>query len=104
MVTFSDQLHLNKPRQAPPIHYVDNPNEAAEMEYVTKLRLTREVRPGAHTIRDYDFRAPAFELLCESPKKAPEGKYEQYHYLPGGTLVEGGSGARARRDHRLPQP
>ena len=92
VVTFSDKLHLNTPRATPPIHYVDHPSEAAEMEFVTEMRLTREVRPGAHTIRDYDFRAPAFELFGHSPKAAPEDKYEQYHYLPGGTLAEGGSG------------
>jgi type VI secretion system secreted protein VgrG len=85
----------DKPQGAPPrsksIHYVDNPSQAAEMEFVTKVRLHHEVRPGAYTLRDYDFRNPAFSTLGEAPKAgAPEERNEQYHYHPGSVLVEGG--------------
>jgi type VI secretion system secreted protein VgrG len=91
-LTFSDKLQTNPPRGAS-IHYVDNPNQASEKEYVTHIRLSHEVRPGAHTIRDYDFRNPAFALFGEGEKAmSAENKYEQYHYLPGGMLVEGGKG------------
>ena len=92
-LVFGDALQSAPARSAPPIHYVDNPNQAAEQEFVTRVRLAHEVRPGAHTIRDYDFRNPAFPLFGEAPKaKAPEDKYEQYHYQPGGMLVETGKG------------
>jgi type VI secretion system secreted protein VgrG len=92
VVTFSD-----RPQGAPPrgrsVHYVDNPNQSAEIEFVTKVRLHHEVRPGAYTLRDYDFRNPAFALFGDSPKApAPEEKNEQYHYHPGSVLVEGGKG------------
>jgi type VI secretion system secreted protein VgrG len=88
-----DSLHTAGPRAAPPIHYVDNPSQSAEKEFVTKVRLSHEVRPGAHTIRDYDFRNPSFPLFGDAPKaKAPEDKYEQYHYEPGSFLVETGKG------------
>lgn len=91
-LTFYDKIQQNTPRGVT-IHYVDNPNQAAEKEFVTKIRLSHEVRPGAHTIRDYDFRNPAFALFGESQKSpAPEHLYEQYQYLPGGMLVEGGRG------------
>jgi type VI secretion system secreted protein VgrG len=92
VLTFSDHLHQNPPRAAPPITFVDNPNQEAELEFVSEVRLTRDVRPGAHTIRDYDFRSPAFQLFGESTKIPPEDVYEQYHYRPGSTLIEGGSG------------
>ncbi|APR87989.1 hypothetical protein A7982_13338 [Minicystis rosea] len=51
----SDALHAG-----PPLPFVDSPNEEAEMEFATQLRLAHEVRPGAHLIRDYDFRNPSF--------------------------------------------
>src|SRR5262249_59721201 len=55
--------------------------------------LVHQVRPGAYTIRDYDYRKPAFKLLGEAPKaKGPEDKYEQYHHIPGGMFVETGRG------------
>jgi type VI secretion system secreted protein VgrG len=92
-LTLGDTLHQNEPRGAPPIHYVDNPNESAENEFVTQIRLSHEVRPGAHTLRDYDFRNPGFALFGEAPKAAsPEDRYEQYHYQPGSFLVETGRG------------
>ena len=88
-----DVLHRVAPRAAPPVPYVDNPNQAAEKEFVTRVRLAHEVRPGAHTIRDYDFRNPVFPLFGDAPKaKPPEDKYEQYHYQPGSMLVETGKG------------
>lgn len=92
-LTFSDKLHSGQPRPAPPIHFVDHPSQAAEQEFVTDVRIACEVRPGAHTVRDYDFRNPAFQLFGESTKApAPEDRYEQYHYDPGAFLVEGAKG------------
>jgi type VI secretion system secreted protein VgrG len=92
-LTFSDKLHAGAPRPAPPIHFVDNPSQASEKEFVTDVRIASEVRPGAHTIRDHDFRNPAFRLFGEAPKApAPEDAYEQYHYDPGAFLVEGAKG------------
>jgi len=93
IITFSDALQTNDPRPTPPLPFMDNPNESAEQEYVTKVRIAHEVKPGAHTIRDYDFRNPGFPLFGEGFKApAPEDKYEQYHYQPGALLVETGKG------------
>ncbi|KYF94236.1 type IV secretion protein Rhs [Sorangium cellulosum] len=92
-LTLSDKLHSGEPRPAPPIHFVDNPNQASEKEFVTAVRIACEVRPGAHTVRDYDFRNPTFQFFGEARKApAPEGKYEHYHYDPGAFLVEGAKG------------
>jgi type VI secretion system secreted protein VgrG len=93
VLTLGDALHQVPPR-TPALPYVDAPNRSAELEFVTDVALSHEVRPGAHTIRDYDFRNPAFALLGEAAPKAlaPEDFYEQYHYQPGAFLVEGGRG------------
>lgn len=92
-LTLSDKLHTNETRPGGPLPYVDNPNQEAEKEFVSGVRLLHTVRPGAHTIRDYDFRKPSFALFGEAPKaQAPEDKYEQYHYEPGAFLIETGTG------------
>ena len=86
-LVLSDKLQAGAPRPGPPIRYVDNPNQAAEMEFVSQVRLGHEVRPGASTIRDYDFRKPPFKLEgIAPPAPAPESTYEQYRYDQGGFL------------------
>ncbi len=88
-ITLGDALQEWPMRGGDPIHYVDNPNQAAEKEFVTRVRLSHEVRPGAYSARDYDFRRPAFPLFGDAPNAAaPESRYEQYHYQPHGFLVE----------------
>ncbi len=92
-LVLNDELTIGEPRSGGSLRFVDNPNQASEKEFVTNVRLLHEVRPGAHVIRDYDFRNPAFALRGEAPKAAgPEDKYEQYRYEPGAFLVEGGKG------------
>jgi type VI secretion system secreted protein VgrG len=92
-LTMSDKLEANPARAGGPLRYVDNPSPQSEKEYVTRVRLQCSVKPGAHVIRDYDFRNPSFALFGEAPKAAgAEAKYEQYHYEPGAALVEGGKG------------
>jgi type VI secretion system secreted protein VgrG len=91
--TMNDQLQSGTPRAAPNLPYVDHPNQAAQQEFVTNVSLSHEVRPGAHTIRDFDFRNPAFPLFGEAQKAPhPEDMYEQYHYQPGAFLAEGATG------------
>ncbi|HSN96741.1 MAG TPA: type VI secretion system tip protein TssI/VgrG, partial [Candidatus Nanopelagicales bacterium] len=92
-LTLGDKLQGGAPRAGGTIRYVDSPSEAAEQEYISRVRLSHEVRPGAHIIRDHDFRNPAFQLLGEAPKAGgPEDRYEQFHYQPGATLIETGKG------------
>ncbi|MCC6555504.1 MAG: type VI secretion system tip protein VgrG [Polyangiaceae bacterium] len=92
-LVLGDKLQDGPVRPGDPLPYADNPNQEAEKEFVANVRLAHEVRPGAFTIRDYDFRKPAFALFGEAPKApSPEDKLEQYHYQPGGMLVETGKG------------
>ena len=93
-LVFGDRLHGAPLRNAPPIGYRDEPPQAAEKEFVTRVRIGHEVRPGAQTLRDYDFRNPALPPNGEAPKsQSPEDFYEQYHYRPGSFLAETGRDA-----------
>ncbi|MDI1476803.1 type VI secretion system tip protein TssI/VgrG [Polyangium sp. y55x31] len=90
-LVFGDRIQTNTPRSGPPIPYVDNPNEAAEKEFISRVRFGREVRPGAATFRDYDPRKPDLALFGKAePTAGIEGKMEQYHYDAGSFLVETG--------------
>ena len=92
-ITLGDKLHEGPFRGGAAIHSVDNPGKSSEKEFVTRVRLAHEVRPGAHTIRDHDFRRPSFPLYGDGPKAgAPEDRYEQYEYRPHGFLVEPSKG------------
>jgi len=92
-LTLGDSLEANPLRPGPALPYVDNPNRESEKEFVSKVRLSQAVRPGAHVIRDYDFRNPNYALSGDAQDAAGgEAKYEQYHYEPGATLIEGGKG------------
>ncbi|MFT3766437.1 MAG: type VI secretion system tip protein TssI/VgrG [Minicystis sp.] len=88
VITLADRLHAGAPRSAP-IAYEPSPNEAAEREFITDVRLEGEVRPGAYIIRDYDLRKPDLLLAGEAEKApAPEARLEQYHYRPGAFLAD----------------
>ncbi|MFO0553107.1 MAG: type VI secretion system tip protein TssI/VgrG [Polyangiaceae bacterium] len=72
------------------IRYDDNPAEAAQADFIRGLRLYHEVRPGAFTVADFDFRNPNKRLQGEGPKAGgPESFYERYEYRPGSFLIEG---------------
>ncbi|EYF04379.1 type VI secretion system Vgr family protein [Chondromyces apiculatus] len=89
LITFGDKLHQGPKRGGQPLIYAEEPNQAAEKEFVTHVRISHEVRPGLHTIRDHDFRRPSYELFGQSAAApSPEDRYEQYHYQPGGFLIE----------------
>jgi len=90
-LTFADELQNGSVR-SPAIPYVDSPNDAQEAEYTTKLHLTREVRPGGHVLRDYDFRMPGYQLYGKSPTIGAEKRYEQYHHRSGSAWIENQSG------------
>ncbi|EYF01416.1 type VI secretion system Vgr family protein [Chondromyces apiculatus] len=92
-IVLGDELQSAEPRAGGPLPFIDNALKQTEVEHVTNVRLGHAVRPGAHTIRDYDFRNPAFSLFGDAPKAGgSEANYEQYHYEPGAFLVEGGGG------------
>ncbi|AKT41138.1 type VI secretion system Vgr family protein [Chondromyces crocatus] len=90
-LTLADNLTLGELHKASPIPYVDNPNQAAQKEFVSEVRIVHGVRPGSYTLRDHDFRNPGFPLFEKTTAgTTPETNYEQYHYLPGAFLAETG--------------
>lgn len=89
-LVLSDKFHASAARQSLP--YFDNMTQSAEREFVTRVRIARDVRPGKVTLRDYDYRRPNHELLGQTEDGKSEARYEQFHYQPGGFLVQGGRG------------
>jgi len=89
-LVLGDALHTHGPRSAG-LRYVDKPNLAAELEYISRVELSHEVRPGGHVLRDHDFRAPLAPLTAESFGGA-DARLEQFHYEPGSFLVETAKG------------
>ena len=88
-LVFSDRFEQAEARAGGTLPAVERAGLSAPREHVTAVRLAHEVRPGAVTLRDHDFRRPAFTLTGEAtPAADPEGRYEQYDYRPGGFLVE----------------
>lgn len=89
-MVLADHPQHAEPRSAGPLRYVDNPNQSAEQEFLTDLRLSQDVRPGRVTLRDHDFRAATkFQLFGGTKRlESVEDLLEQYVYRPGSFLVE----------------
>jgi len=76
----------------PALPFVDNPNQEAEKEFVTKVKLTQRVKPGRFTIRDFDFRKSLDYQLFGEARAKTELAYEHYQYDPGAFWFEPGQG------------
>jgi type VI secretion system secreted protein VgrG len=90
-LVFTDEPHGAEPRVGA-LPFFDEPGEAqsAGSEFVTALRVRREMRPGRVVLRDFDFRKPRYELLAQATAESGlEEKLEQYHYVPGAFKTEG---------------
>jgi len=72
--------------------FVDNPNQEAEKEFVTNVKLAQEVKPGRFTFRDFDFRKNLDYQLFQEARAKTELMYEHYHYDPGSFWFEPGMG------------
>jgi type VI secretion system secreted protein VgrG len=73
----------------PSIPFRDNPTTSLDREYVTKLHVGQQVRPGRYTLRDHDTRlAASYPLLADAraPGAGVEGRLERFHYTPGAFL------------------
>jgi type VI secretion system secreted protein VgrG len=95
VMVLSDRLHGRELREGGPLSFVDQPDmaQAAQVEYVTNVRVRRETRPAKVVLRDFDFRNPRFELEASAAVPAGiEEKLEQYHYAPGRFVTEGHRG------------
>jgi type VI secretion system secreted protein VgrG len=102
-VVLTDKPHRRDPRTGAPLPYVDHARAELPMEMVTKVRVSRDVRPGAVALRDFEFRGRLdFQLVGKSaitqgasdaPSHAVEAPLEQYRFAPGEFLNEGRPGA-----------
>ncbi len=92
-LVLSGEPHAQVPR-LPPLPFVASPNERIEHEFVTRLRVGREVRPGKYTLRDHDYRRPAnFPLIASAARGAElEQRLERFHYVPGAFLFRSEKG------------
>ncbi len=70
-LVLGDALHGHAPRGAA-LRYVDEPSLAAEREYISRVELSHEVRPGAHVLRDHDFSRAAHRALRRGLPRARE--------------------------------
>jgi type VI secretion system secreted protein VgrG len=88
-----DRPQGNDLRPGCPLPYLES-TTGVPSEHVLGVRLSHEVRPGRFEIRDHDFRRqPAYPLFGDAtPGPAPEDKLEQFVYLPGSFLTDGGKG------------
>ena len=92
-LVFDDRPQGVEPRLLS-LPFVDAPeaSQAGQLEYITAVRVSDQVRPGKHVVRDFDFRRPAHRLLGDASAGAGalDAMLEQYHYLPGAALAETG--------------
>ncbi|HRI72305.1 MAG TPA: type VI secretion system tip protein TssI/VgrG, partial [Polyangium sp.] len=89
-LVLSDRAHGIEPRGGGALHYVDHPNQSAEREFVTEMRLAQQVASLRHTVRDVDHRRdPGFALFGQAAADhAIEGALERYEYAPGAFAIE----------------
>jgi type VI secretion system secreted protein VgrG len=76
----------------PSLPFVDNASQSAELEFITKVKLAQQVKPGRLAIRDFDFRNQLDAQLFAQARAATETAYEQYLYEPGAFWYEPGQG------------
>jgi uncharacterized protein involved in type VI secretion and phage assembly len=92
VLVLSDAPHVAEARTGGPVSFMDSPNATADREYVTQVRLSRDVRPGKVTLRAHDFRRKLdFKLHGTTPPLIGGGiedKLEIYSYRPNVSLVE----------------
>ncbi len=94
-VVLTDKPQGADPRAGGPVVFVESPGMNAARDYVTKVRSAREIRPGAMTLRDFDFRGRlTYPLFGKAgPAQGVEAPLEQYRYAPGAFVTEGKPGA-----------
>jgi type VI secretion system secreted protein VgrG len=88
ILVLSDQPTQGDAR--PPLPYVDNANQAAQREFITRVNLAQRVKPGRFTVRDFDFRNQLDYQLFAAARAATETAYERYDYEPGAFWFEPG--------------
>jgi type VI secretion system secreted protein VgrG len=90
-LVLSDEPQRREPRAGGAIPFVAEPSGTPTTPLVTRVSASREMKPGAFTIRDFDFRRRLdFDLAGKArPEGGAEARLEQYHYRPGAFVTEG---------------
>ena len=93
-LVLSDEPHRRKPRPGGPIAYLDRPSPGAHAPCITQVSAGREIRPGAVSFRDFDFRRRAdHPLSAEAHGEAGvEQRLAHHRYQPGAFVIEGKGG------------
>ncbi len=90
----------NADERPAPIAFCDEPS-VADKEHVTKVRVSRHVRPGKMTLRDYDYRKAAdYPLAASASSGGVEEGLESYHFVPGAFNFESEGGETPYADDR----
>lgn len=90
VMVLHDAPQSAEPRPSGPLKFVDNPNQSSEKEFVTRVRIAQQVKPGKVSLRDHDFRRHSSFVFVgtSSAQQALEESLERYRYAPGAFLVE----------------
>jgi type VI secretion system secreted protein VgrG len=104
-LVLTDEPHRREPRAGGAIPFVAEPSGRPTTPLVTRVSASREIKPGAVTIRDFDFRrrldvelaGRATHLVTmggapPNPQRGVEASLEQYLYRTGAFVMEGTEG------------
>jgi type VI secretion system secreted protein VgrG len=71
-------------------------------DHISSVELKQQVRPGAYTVQDHDYRKPATYKLKSTATGGldVEQKLERYHYDPGAFLYRGEGGDTPTADDK----
>ncbi|APR80422.1 Putative vgr related protein [Minicystis rosea] len=71
------------------IPFTSEPSPTIAHPFAADVHVALEVKPGAVTIADFDFRRPRFPVVYHSEQAGPgEARLERYTYAPGSGLAE----------------
>ena len=104
VVSLHDALGMGAGRSASPIVFKESVHGAPDHEYVTKVRLVHELRPGRLALRGFDFRRRLDVALTTLATAAPggtpyeiEARLEQHAYAPAAFFAERPFGDESQR-------
>ena len=100
----TDKPHGADPRAGGPVPFVESPGMNAARDFVTKVRTSREIRPGAVTLRDFDFRGRLdLPALRQGGAGAGPGGAARAVRVHAGRVRHGGAARRGEGGARRPE-
>ncbi|MFT3771028.1 MAG: type VI secretion system tip protein TssI/VgrG [Minicystis sp.] len=87
-LVITDAPERAEPRHAS-IPFTSEPSPTIAHPFAADVHVAHEMKPGAVTIADFDFRRPRFPVVYHSEQAGPgEPRLERYDYAPGAGLAE----------------